>query len=137
MKRFALCLVLAVAAVGAPTAVASPTIRLTLVHVMEGCHMWGKADSTPLRAAYTVRARPGQKVEIRVSCPMDFDLAQVAGPKVSLGPDPRWRTGTTHTLVFKQRGVYRFTATNVQTPEERGLETLGTTAVPVLTIRVG
>ena len=137
MKRFVLCVLFAVAAVGAPSAIASPTVRLTLVHVMEGCHMWGRADSTPLAATYTVRAKPGQKVEIRVSCPMDFDLAQVAGPKVSLGSDPRWRTGTTHTLVFKKKGVYRFTATNVQTPEERGLETMGPTATPSLIVRVG
>jgi hypothetical protein len=137
MKRLALCLVLALAAVGAPSAAASPTIRLTLIHVMQGCHMWGRADSTPLAAKYIVRAKVGQKVEIRVSCPMDFDLALVAGPKVSLGPDPRWRTGTTHTLVFKKKGVYRFTATNVQSPEERGLETMGPTAIPVLTVRVG
>jgi hypothetical protein len=136
VRRFLLCFVLAAAAAGAPTALASPTVRLTLVHVMEGCHMWGKADSTPVAANYTIRVKRGQKVEIRVSCPMDFDLAQVAGPKVALGPDPRWRTGTTHTLVFRKKGVYRFTATNVQSPEERGLETMGPTAIPVLTIRV-
>jgi hypothetical protein len=137
MKRFALCLVAAVAACAAPSALASPTVRLTLVHVMEGCHMWGKADGTPLAANYTLRATPGQKVEIRISCPMDFDLVQTAGPRVSLGGDARWRTGTAHTLVFKKKGVYRFRATNVQTPEERGLETMGPTAIPVLTIRVG
>jgi hypothetical protein len=137
MKRFAVCLVLGIAAAGVPSAVASPTVRLTLVHVMEGCHMWGKADSTPLAPRYTLRARVGQKIEIRISCPMDFDLAQVAGPTVSLGSDPRWRTGTTHTLVFKKKGVYRFTATNVQSPEERGLETMGPTATPSLIVRVG
>jgi hypothetical protein len=137
VKRFFVILVLIGAAAGAPSALASPTVRLTLIHVMQGCHMWGKADSTPLAANYALRVKVGQKVEIRVSCPMDFDLAQVAGPKVSLGPDPRWRTGTTHTLVFRKKGVYRFTATNVQSPEERGLETMGPTATPSLIVRVG
>lgn len=137
MKRFLVCLLLIGAAAGAPSALASPTVRLTLLHVMEGCHMWGNADSTPLAANYTVRAKVGQKIEIRISCPMDFDVAQVAGPKVSLGSDARWRTGTTHTLVFKKKGVYRFTAANVQSPEERGLETMGPTATPSLIVRVG
>jgi hypothetical protein len=110
-------------------------IVLTLVHVMSGCHVWGTADGTPLGANRTIAAHVGARVQVRITCPMDFDVTQVAGPKVALG-DPRWHTGTSHTLVFKKRGVYVFVATNVQTPEEVGLQTMGTTNTPRLTVRV-
>lgn len=111
-------------------------VVLSIVHVTHGCHVWGTADGRPLGAAKTLVLRPGASVQIEIMCPMDFDVAQVAGPKISLG-DTRWRAGTRHTLVFKKRGVYRFVATNVQTPEERGLETLGPTNRPRLIVRVG
>ena len=110
-------------------------IVLSLVHVMQGCHVWGTADGRPLGASKTLVVHPGARIQIRITCPMDFDIAQTAGPTVTLG-DPRWRTGTVHTIVFSKRGVYRFTATNVQTPEERGLETLGPTRTPKLIVRV-
>ena len=102
---------------------------------MQGCHVWGSQDGTPFGATKSLTLRSGSRVRIRITCPMDFDVAQVAGPAVSLG-DPRWRTGTSHTLVFTKKGVYRFTATNVQTPEERGLETLGPVKTPRLIVRV-
>ncbi len=111
------------------------TIVLTLVHVMSGCHVWGTADGTPLGASRTIVTHVGARVQIRISCPMDFDLAQTAGPKVALG-DPRWHAGTSHTLVFARRGVYVFTATNVQTPEEVGLQTMGVTNTPRLVVKV-
>lgn len=110
-------------------------IVLSLVHVMSGCHVWGTADGRPLGASRTIVTHVGARVQIRVSCPMDFDIAQTAGPRVALG-DPRWHTGTRHVLVFKARGVYVFTATNVQTPEEVGLQTMGATNMPRLTIKV-
>jgi hypothetical protein len=110
-------------------------VILSLVHVMNGCHVWGTADGRPLGASRTIVVKPGAHVQIRITCPMDFDVVQTTGPHVALG-DPRWRTGTAHTLVFSKRGVYRFTATNVQTPEQRGLETLGPTNIPKLTVRV-
>ena len=39
-------------------------------------------------------------------------------------------------LVFKTRGVYRFTATNLQSSADAGLQTLGDDNVPTLTVRV-
>jgi hypothetical protein len=110
-------------------------VVLSIVHVMNGCHVWATADGRPLGATKTLVVKPGTSVQIEIMCPMDFDVAQVAGPKILLGPT-RWHTGTRATLVFKKRGVYRFVATNVQTPEERGLETLGPTNHPQLIVRV-
>jgi hypothetical protein len=97
-------------------------VVLSIVHVMSGCHAW----SLNQRSALTLSVHRGARVQIRISCPMDFDVSD----------GERWMTGTVHTLVFPKRGTYRFTFTNVQTPEERGLETLGTTSTPKLTVVV-
>lgn len=125
----------AVCGVATPIAAASPELRLTIVHVMQGCHLWGDGDGRPLGAVRTIKVRAGTRVSFRISCPMDFDVRQTAGPPLSLG-DPRWRTGTSHTLVFPKRGVYRIQATNVQSPEQVGLETLGPVNVLHLVVRV-
>lgn len=137
MRKLILCLGVCVALVAIPTAVAaSPTIRLTLIHVMRGCHIWGTVDSRPLGASRTVLLKRGARIEIRINCPMSFDITQLAGPKLKLDAS-RWEPGTAHTLVFSKPGVYRLKAVNVQTPEERGLDVIGPVKVPVLTVRVG
>ncbi len=110
-------------------------VVLSIVHVMHGCHVWATADGRPLGPTRTLVVKPGTSIQVEIMCPMDFDVVQVAGPKLSFG-DRRWRAGTRHTLVFVKRGLYRFVATNVQTPEERGLETLGETNHPRLAVRV-
>lgn len=110
-------------------------ISLSIVHVMHGCHVWATADGRPLGATRTLVVKPGTSVQIEIMCPMDFDVVQVAGPKLSFG-GTRWHAGTRHTLTFVKRGLYRFVATNVQTPEERGLETLGPVNKPRLVVRV-
>ncbi len=135
MRKLVLLLGVSVALVAIPTAIASPTVRLTLIHVMRGCHVWGTADSRPLGASRTVELKRGGRLEIRISCPMAFDVTQVAGPKLDLG-DSRWESGTAHTLVFAKKGLYRLRAVNVQSSAEMGLQTLGPDNVPVLTVRV-
>jgi len=135
MRKLALCLAVGVALVVIPTAAASPTVRLTLIHVMRGCHVWGTADSRPLGATRTIELKRGGRIAIRVSCPMAFDVTQLAGPKLAGGLG-RWESGTAHTLVFVKRGLYRLKAVNVQTSEEMGLQTLGPDATPLLTVRV-
>ena len=135
MRKLALLVTIAAGFVLVPAALASPTVRLTLIHVMRGCHVWGNADSQPLGAVDTVDLKRGSRIEIRVSCPMAFDVKQVTGPKLALG-NPRWQTGTTHTVVFKKVGVYKLKAFNVQTSKEMNLETLGPDNTPVLIVRV-
>ena len=66
---------------------------------------------------------------------MDFDLKQTAGPRLALGGS-RLYTGTTRTLVFRKPGLYRLVATNVQTSEEAGLQTLGEDNTLRLIVRV-
>jgi len=115
----------------APAAAASPTVRLAILHTVRGCHVW----STTGKASATMTVKRGARVVIRASCPMDFDFLQTAGPKLALG-DARTHAGTMRTIVFAKRGLYKLVVTNVQTPEEQGLQTLGPTNTLTLTVRV-
>jgi hypothetical protein len=138
MRKLLLGLVLAAAAVGVPTgaaAVASPTVRMTIVHFVQGCHVWGDVSGSPQGPTRTLAVKHGTRVQIRVNCPMSFNFVQLAGPKVALG-DPLSQPGTARTIVFAKKGVYKFKATNVQTSEEQGLQTLGPDNVLRLTVRV-
>ena len=138
MRRLLPWLIAAVALVAAPTggaAALSPTVRLAIVHVFQGCHVWGTVDSSPLGPTRTLVVRRGTRLQIRVSCPMDFRFKQTAGPRLRLG-DPLTHTGTVRTIVFKKAGLYRLRAVSVQTSEEMGLQTLGPDNTLRLTVRV-
>ena len=102
---------------------AAQTARLTIMHVVQNCHIW-KNGAKSLGPAARLTVARGTRIVLRSDCPMDFDIAQVKGLKVALG-DPRLHAGQSKTLVFRKAGTYRFTAANVQTPEERGLVVLG------------
>lgn len=137
MRRLALLALVAVAvggmSVGTATA-ASPVFRLSILHTLHGCHVW--MTTRVLGSSTKVTIKAGTRIVIRPMCPMDFDFAQTAGPRVALG-SPRTLRGTTRTIVFPRRGVYRFTARNVQTPAEVGLQTLGPDNILSLTVVVG
>jgi hypothetical protein len=137
MRRALLVLLasLAVAASSLGTAAAaSPTVRLTIAHVLHGCHTWVKGTKT-LPPATTLTVARGTRIAIKVVCPMDFDVVQLAGPKLALGPR-RTYAGRTRTILFARPGVYRLRATNVQSAAELGLATLGPDASPTLTVVV-
>jgi hypothetical protein len=125
-------LVIASGSVGVAAA-ASPTIRLSIVHTLHGCHVW--VSSKMLGPSATITIKPGTRLVIRPTCPMDFDLVQVRGPRIGLG-DPRIVRGSSRVITFPKRGVYRLAAKNVQTPAEVGLQTLGSDNVLVLTVVV-
>jgi hypothetical protein len=115
-------------------AAASPTVRLAIVHVLHGCHVWA-SDTKTFGAFHTIKVKRGTKVVIRLNCPMDFDFEQTCGPKIVMGEVRRY-AGTTWTVVFKKAGRYVLKGTNVQTPEERGLVTFGPTNSLTLTVQV-
>jgi hypothetical protein len=135
-KRLVLALATIVLLVGglAGGAAASPTVRLVIAHVVEHCHVW-KTSTKTLGASAKITVRPGTRVVIRSDCPMDFDFKQTKGPHLALG-DPRTYAGSNRVLVFRKAGLYRLTVTNVETPEERGLVTLGDTNTLTLTVVV-
>jgi hypothetical protein len=125
-------LVLAAVPVGTAAA-ASPTFRLSILHTVHGCHVWMTAKVLGPRTTITVRR--GTRLELRALCPMDFDVAQTAGPRLALGA-PRLLRGTTRSILFSRPGVYRLTARNVQAPAQVGLQTLGPDNVLRLTVVV-
>jgi putative drug exporter of the RND superfamily len=126
-------LVLALAAPGTAAA-ASPTVRLAIAHVVQHCHVW-RTSTKLLGASAKLTVKPGTRLLIRADCPMDFDYVQKGGPKLALG-SRRTFAGDNRVIVFRKAGTYRLQATNVQTPEERGLVTLGATNTLTLTVVV-
>ena len=138
MRRALIGIAVAVAAVSVATggaAAASSTVRLTIVHVVQGCHVWGDVNGNPLAATKTLKVKRGSTLAIRVNCPMSFDFVQLAGPKLALGA-PLMQAGTVRTLVFAKRGVYKLQATNVESSEQMGMTTLGPDNTLVLTVQV-
>ena len=124
-----LALVAAVFAVAAP----SKTVQLAIVHTVSGCHIWQTAHAHG--PATVLKLKKGDKVTLRVSCPMDFVLVQTKGPRLALG-DSTMHTGTQRTIVFAKRGVYVLRATNVQSSADMGLQTLGADNALRLTVTV-
>ena len=134
IRRTAAIAFAALAWFGLPTGAAQGaafTVRLAIMHVIRGCHVWDASK----KPTATVKILAGGRVVIRTSCPMDFDYRQVAGPKLNLG-DPRQRAGTTRTIVFKRAGTYKLLVHNLQLPGDVGLETLGLNDVMRLTVVV-
>jgi hypothetical protein len=125
-----LALLATVFAVAAP----SKTVQLAIVHTVSGCHIWQTAHAHGSSTALTLHK--GDRITLRVSCPMDFRLVQVRGPRLSLG-DPTLHTGTQRTITFSRRGVYVLQARNVQSSADMGLQTLGPDNSLRLTITVG
>jgi hypothetical protein len=112
-------------------AATSPSFRMSIVHYVRGCHVW---KTTSVRGAKTtITVKRGTRVEIRLTCPMNFDFRQLRGPRLPLG-NPRTVAGTSRTIVFRKAGTYVLTATNVQSSDELGLETLGADNALTLTV---
>ena len=135
MKKLAFLAVMTVVLAIAPAASASPTVRLTILHVLQGCHVWATNDSKALGAKRRITLPRGGKIVIRDNCTMEFDFSQVAGPKLDLG-DTRTYPGTTRTIVFRKVGLYRLKAKNVESSTDMGLQTLGPDNTLVLIVRV-
>ncbi|HVC87824.1 MAG TPA: hypothetical protein VNC40_10420 [Gaiellaceae bacterium] len=124
---------LALAAVLFTTAAPVKAVELAIVHTVHGCHIWQTTRN--LGAATTLTLKRGGRITLRVSCPMDFKLAQLRGPKLVLG-NPVLHTGTQRSVTFPRNGVYVISATNLQTSAEVGLQTLGPDNVLRLTVTV-
>lgn len=138
MRRVLIGLAVALAAVAVATggaAAASSTVRLTIVHVVQGCHVWGDVNGQPLGPSRTLKMKRGTTLLIRINCPMSFDFVQLAGPKLALGASLT-HAGTVRSLTFARRGVYKLQAKNVESSEQMGMTTLGPDNTLVLTIRV-
>lgn len=125
--------ILAVVATLFAVAAPSKSIQLAIVHTVQGCHIWQTSHAHG--PATALQLKRGDKITLRVSCPMDFQLVQMKGPKLVLG-DPTLHTGTQRTIAFPKRGVYVLRATNIQSSADMGLQTLGPDNVLKLTVTV-
>jgi hypothetical protein len=137
VRRLSLLVLATVALAPLPAgavAAASPTVRLTILHYVSGCHVWQLGSKTLGPSAKLTLSR-GARLEIRATCPMDFEFRQLSGPKLALG-STRTYAGTTRTIPFTKPGVYRLAATNVQSSEQQGLQTLGADNALALTVVV-
>jgi len=137
VRKLALAVAVVAAAVVLPVgggAAVSPTFRLALVHTVSGCHTWLHGTKT-LGPTTKIVVKVGTQLKIRANCPMDFDFAQVAGPRLALGAK-RTYAGTIRTIAFRKPGVYKLAVMNVQSSVERNLQTLGPDNKPSLTIIV-
>ena len=125
MKRFFVASLAALAAAAMATATpaaAPPTFRMPIVHHFRGCHVWVKNE---VRGASTsIKVKPGTRLAMRISDPMDFEFRQLAGPRLELGAR-RSTSGTVRTIVFKKPGRYVLSAKNLQSSQELSLQTLG------------
>lgn len=108
-------------------------VQLAIVHTVHGCHIWQTARNAG--PATSLKLKRGGTITLRVSCPMDFRLTQLRGPRLALG-DPVAHTGTQRTIAFPRAGVYVISATNLQTSAEVGLQTLGPDNALRLTVTV-
>ena len=135
-RRHLVPLLAALALLAAPGGGAAPakTLRLAIAHVASHCHVW-RTPAKLLGPTLKITVARGDRVVIRPDCPMDFELEQTRGPRLALG-DPHSYAGTSRSVTFRKGGVYRLTATNVQTPEERGLSVLGEANTLTLTVIV-
>ena len=106
---------------------------LSIVHAVQGCHVWHTTRNVGPTTA--VHLRQGGKIVVRDSCPMDFKLAQVAGPPLALG-DPTFHTSTQRTFAFAKKGRYVLQATETMSSTEMGLQTLGPDNVLRLVVTV-
>jgi hypothetical protein len=135
MKKLFVIAIVAAAVSLVPAAAASRTVRLTIVHFVQGCHVWGTNDAQPLGPHRRIHLTRGSTLVIRDNCPMSFDFSEISGPKLNLG-NPRTYPGTTRAIVFRTAGIYRLKAVNVETSADQGLQTLGPDNTLTLTVRV-
>ena len=130
MRAVALTLSIVALAAGQAGAARPPTV-LEIKHYFRGCHVFVKNELPTMN----VTLRRGDRIKLIDHDVMDFDVTQIAGPRVSVG-DPRLLRSAVRMLVFRKVGTYRFEGTNVQTSEELGLQTLGPDNTLRITVRV-
>jgi hypothetical protein len=109
-------------------------VVLAITHNVHGCHVW-QAGARTVGPSTKLTLAPGANVQIRVSCPMDFTVTELRGPRLALG-DPVFHSGTVRTIRFARRGVYVLEARNVQSSTQQGLQTLGPDNALRLTVTV-
>ncbi len=110
----------------------SKTVRLTIVHVARGCHVW--TDGGRVGPGVKLFVKPGTRLTV-VNADLDtHKLVQLGGPKLRLGPP--LKMNARRTVRFVKPGVYRLMTEKVETPGAMDVKTLGEDHVLGLTVVV-
>ncbi len=126
--------VLAPMAMGGTMTPASTVVtkKLTIQHVLKGCHVW--SDGSRRAATMSLTLKRGTRLTIT---DMDIDphqLLQTAGPR--LGLHGHMMMGGVESVVFKQSGLYKLTTRTVEMGPIMNAKTVGPDNKLRLTVRV-
>ena len=111
---------------------ASPMVKLTIQHVVRGCHVW--SDGARRNASMSLTLKRGSGMTIT---DMDIDphqLVQVAGPP--LGLHGHMMMGGIDKVVFRRPGLYSFTTKTVEMGPMMKVKTIGPDNKLRLSVRV-
>ena len=110
----------------------SVTKKLTIQHVLKGCHVW--SDGSRRAATMSLTLKRGTRLTIT---DMDIDphqMMQTAGPR--LGLRGHMMMGGVESVVFKQPGLYRLATRTVEMGPMMNAKTVGPDNALRLTVRV-
>lgn len=117
----------------AMTSASTPTTKkLTIQHVLKGCHVW--SDGSRRAVTMDLTLKRGTRLTI---ADMDVDphrLVQLAGPR--LGLHSHMMMGGVESVVFEQTGLYRLTTQTVEMGPLMETKTIGPDNKLRLTVRV-
>ena len=114
------------------TASLTVTKKLTIQHVLKGCHVW--SDGSRRAATMSLSLMRGTRLTIT---DMDIDphqVLQTAGPR--LGLHGHMMMGGVESIVFKQAGLYQLTTRTVEMGPMMNAKTVGPDNKLRLTVRV-
>lgn len=118
---------------GAMTPVATAvTKKLTIQHVLEGCHVW--SDGARQAATMSLTLKRGARLTIT---DMDVDphqIVQASGPRLRL--HGHMMMGGVDSIVLRQPGVYRLTTRTLEMGPVMKTKTVGPNNKLWLTVRV-
>ena len=117
---------------GGAVGTAGAPVRLTIVHVQTGCHVW--SDGKRQAASMRLSLRRGARLAILDRDIDAHQLVQLSGPRLSLGGPMMMNHGTT--VVFRQAGVYRLTTRTIEMPGMPEIKTIGPDNTLRLTVKV-
>lgn len=116
----------------AAPASSTATMKLTIQHVVKGCHVW--SNGRRQAAAMTMSVQRGGRLQI---IDQDIDphgLVQVAGPKIAIRG--HMMMGQKQAVTFTQPGIYRFKTKVVEMGVPMNVKTIGLDNTLRLTVSV-
>jgi plastocyanin len=98
----------AAALIAAAPAAGAPTARITITHVMRGCHAWDLGQGA-MRPTMSITVKRGTVMKFVNNDVMPHRLVPTIGPKLRIVRANMNKMAATATARFAQKGVYRLT----------------------------